>query len=256
MDAVILAGGIPREGEPLYPLTRGVSKALLPVAGKPMVQWVLDSLATAKTVGRAVVVGLEGGLSFPREIHYLANQGGMMDNILAGAHKIMELDPQSRYMLLISSDIPAITGPHIDWVLGQALATNDDFYYCVIERQAMEGSFPGCRRTFFHFRDKEVCGGDMVVINTGVFSMDAGIWQRLSAARKSRWKTAATIGFDVLLLFLLRLLTIDEAVRRASRRLGVRGRAIHCPYPEVGMDVDKPFQLELVDGFIVRRARA
>ena len=96
----------------------------------------------------------------------------------------------------------------------------------------------------------------MVVINTGVFSMDAGIWQRLSAARKSRWKIAATIGFDVLLLFLLRLLTIDEAVRRASLRLGVRGRAIHCPYPEVGMDVDKPFQLELVDHFIARRARA
>jgi hypothetical protein len=218
-----------------------------------MVQWVLDSLATAKTVGRAVVVGLEGGLFFPREIHYLANQGGMMDNILAGAHKIMELDPQSRSILLISSDIPAVTGPHIDWVLGQALATNDDFYYCVIERQAMEGSFPGCRRTFFRFRDKEVCGGDLVVINTGVFSMDAGIWQRLSAARKSRWKTVAAIGPLVLLRFLLGRLTIEEAVRVASRRLGIRGRALDCQFPEAGMDVDKPFQRDLVEEALRRR---
>lgn len=254
IDALVLAGGIPSEGEPLYPLTQGRSKALLPVAGKSMAQWVLDALAASTRVRRAVVVGLDGGLRYPRELVYVPNHGGMLDNVLAGAQKILELDARADHLLVISSDIPAAESAQIDWVIEQALAMHDDFSYCVIERRAMEELFPGCRRTFFRFRDKEVCGGDLAVISTRLFSMDAGIWQRLTAARKSRWRTAATIGFDVLILFLLRRLSIDEAVRRASHRLNVRGRAINCPHPEVGMDVDKPFQRDLVEEFLRRRA--
>jgi hypothetical protein len=254
IDALVLGGGIPAEGEPLYPLTRGQSKALLPVAGKSMAQWVLDALGASRQVRRAVVVGLEGGLQFPRELVYVPNHGGMLDNINAGAQKILELDPGASHILIVSSDIPAVSGAQIDWVVEQALATPDDFYYCVIEQRAMEQLFPGSHRTFFRFRDVVVCGGDMAVISARLFSMDAGLWQRLTAVRKSRWRTVATIGLDVLVLFLLHRLSIDDAVRRASRRLNVRGRAITCPYPEVGMDVDKPFQRDLVELFLRRRA--
>jgi molybdopterin-guanine dinucleotide biosynthesis protein A len=254
MDALITAGGVPQQGEPMYPLTQGRNKALLPIAGKPMAQWVLDALAASTQIRRAVVVGLDGGLQFPRELVYLPNHGGLLDNMLAGAHKIRELDPQADYLLVISGDIPAVTAAQIDWVIAQALATQDDVYYCVIERRVMEERFPGCHRTFYRFRDKEVCGGDLAVVNTRVFSGDTGIWQRLTEARKSPLKTAATIGFGLLFLFLLGRLTIDETVRRAGLRLKVRGRAIHCPHPEVGMDVDKPFQRDLVEEYLRRRA--
>lgn len=254
IDALVLAGGIPCEGQPLYPLTRGQPKALLPVAGTPMVQWVLDALSAASRVRRVVVVGLESGLRCARELACVPNHGGMLDNVHAGAQKIMAIDPRVSHLLVVSSDIPAVSGSQIDWVVDQALAAPGDFCYCVIEQAAMEAAFPGCRRTYFRFRDLVVSGGDMAVISTRLFSMDAGVWQRLTEARKSRWKTAATIGLDVLLLFLLRRLSLDEAVARASRRLEVVGRAIRCPFPEVGMDIDKPFQLELVERFLSRRA--
>ena len=256
MDAVVLAGGIPREGEPLYPVSQGHPKALLTVAGKPMVQWVMDALAAAKHVRRVFVVGVDGGLRFPRTISYLPNQGEFLDNVLLGARTLLESDPQVPNFLLISSDIPAVTGPQIDWVIEQTFASQHEFYYCVLERKVMEGLFPGCRRTFFRFRDGEVCGGDLAVIGMPVFSKDSGVWHKLTEARKNRWKTAAIIGFDVLLLFLLRLLTIDAAVRTASRRLGVRGTVLFCPYPEVGMDVDKPFQLDILNEFLYRRGKA
>jgi len=254
IDALVLAGGIPREGEPLYPLTRGQSKALLPVAGRPMVQWVLDALGTSRKVRRAMVVGLDGGLRYPRELVYVPNHGGLLENINAGARKALELDPEASHLLVISSDIPAVSGAQIDWVIAQAMAEPVDFSYCVIEQQAMEARFPGCRRTYYRFRDRVVCGGDMAVVGTRLFSQDAGVWQRLTAVRKSRWKTAATIGLDVLVLFLLHRLSIDEVVRRASRRLHASGRAITCPHPEVGMDVDKPFQRDLVEQVLSRRA--
>ena len=256
MDAVVLAGGIPLEGEPLYSVSQGRPKALLTVAGTPMVQWVMDALAAAKHIRRVFVVGLDGGLRFPRTISYIPNHGDLLDNIVIGARTLLESEPQVPNFLLISSDIPAVTGPQIDWVIEQTFASQHEFYYCVLERKVMEGLFPGCRRTFFRFRDGEVCGGDLAVIGMSVFSTDSGVWHRLTQARKNRWKTAAIIGFDVLLLFLLRLLTIDGAVRTASRRLGVRGTVLFCPYPEVGMDVDKPFQLDILNEFLNRRGKA
>jgi hypothetical protein len=72
------------------------------------------------------------------------------------------------------------------------------------------------------------------------------LWQRIIAARKSALKQAALLGFDTLFLLLFRLITLEDAVEKVSKRLGVKGRAILCPYAEIGMDVDKPHQLELL----------
>jgi dTDP-glucose pyrophosphorylase len=83
IDALVLAGGIPSEGQPLYPFTRGQPKALLPVADRPMAQWVLDALASSKHVRRVVVVGLDGGLQYPRELIYLPNHGSMRGRSLS-----------------------------------------------------------------------------------------------------------------------------------------------------------------------------
>lgn len=249
-----MAAGVSREKDPLYELTQGRPKALLPVAGRPMVQWVLDAMAASKSVDRVVVVGLEGGLSFPRELHCLPSCGGYLDNARAGAHRLLELDPRSdRRLLLLAADTPAVRPEHFDWVVEQALATDDDFYYPVISREVMEARFPGSRRTYLRFRDGRFCGGDIVVVRACLFIGDTGVWQRLSDARKSPLKTASIIGLQVLLRYLLGRLSIDDAVRLGSRRLGVRGRALECPHAEIGMDVDKPSQLELVEEVMRRR---
>ena len=47
MDAIVTAGGIPRPEDPLYTYSHGDSKALIDVAGKPMIQWVLEGLEQA-----------------------------------------------------------------------------------------------------------------------------------------------------------------------------------------------------------------
>jgi hypothetical protein len=39
---------------------------------------------------------------------------------------------------------------------------------------------------------------------------------------------------------------LKQAESSISKHLGIAGRVIVCPYAELGMDVDKPFQLELV----------
>ena len=258
MDAVVTAGGIPQPGDPLYPYTQGESKALLDIAGKPMIQWVLDALFNSKHVGQIVVIGLpsRANLECARQVDFVPNQGSLLENIRAGVKRFLELNPRSSHVLSVSSDIPAITAPMVDWVVETAQQTDHDVYYHVIQREVMEARFPTSKRSYVHLKDMDVCGGDINVIRSLTVTQKEELWKRLIDARKSALKQAALLGFDTLVLLMLRRLTLDRAVRMASKRLGIQGRAVVCPYAEIGMDVDKPHQLEIMRSDFASRVRA
>lgn len=255
MDAIVTAGGIPQPGEPLYDYTRGASKALLDIAGKPMVQWVLDALQGAASIERVVVVGLgpESGLQSGKIAAYLPNQGGMLENILAGIGKVCQLCPTTEYVLIVSSDIPAITPEMVEWTIRSATEAENDISYNVVPRAVMEERYPGSKRTYTHLKGLDVCGGDMNVVRAAMASDANAVWRRIIDARKSPLKQASILGYDNVLLLLLGQMSLENAVRRASQRLHLRARAIVCPYAEIGMDVDKPHQLELMRADLRKR---
>ena len=248
MDAVLIAGGIPEPGDPLYEYTLGQPKALLDIAGKPMVQWVLDALGGAETIDRVVLIGLseEIKLECSKRIIYVPNQGGMLQNVRAGIEKALELNPQARHVLGVSSDIPAIQSEMIDWMVNEYLETDLDLYYIVITRQVMEERFPSSNRSYTRLKDAEVCGGDMNMIRANMVRTNNELWDRIVAARKSVFKQAALIGYGNLFLLLSRQLTIDGAVKRVTKRMNITGQAVFSPYAELGMDVDKPHQLDIL----------
>lgn len=258
MDAVLTAGGIPQPGEPLYEYTLGNPKALLDVAGKPMVQWVLDALTGSNKVERIVVVGLseDSGIVSPKIAAYLPGQGGLVQNVLAGMKKVLEINPAAHHVLYVSSDIPAITSDMVDWVIDTASQSDEDAYYNLITREVMEARFPNSRRSFTKLKDVEVCGGDMNVLRALTVTGNDELWERIVDSRKNVFKQASLIGFDTLILLALRLITLEQGVQRATRRLKITGRAVLCPYAEVGMDVDKPHQLEMVRAYLQRRSMA
>lgn len=251
-DALLSAGGIPEPGESLYEFSQGRSKALIEIGGKPMVQWILDALSQAEHIGNVVIVGLSeaDGLTCKKPLSYVPNQGEMLPNIRAGARKIVELNPDAKYCVLVPSDTPAITGEMVDWVLQQVRIPDDEMLYNVVEKDVMEARFPDSRRTFTRLKDAEVCGGDVTPVALSVILSSGGTWEKLSEARKSPLKQAAMIGFDTLFLALIRQLTIEDAARRAGRSLGLRARAQKCPYAEIGMDVDKAHHLEVIRKYL------
>jgi GTP:adenosylcobinamide-phosphate guanylyltransferase len=248
MDAVVTAGGIPLPGEPLYPFTQGGEKALLEVAGKPMIQWVLDALDGSKVVDRIIVMGLEkpSAVHVNKPVWFEDNHGSLLENIRGGVKKALELNPKERHILLVSSDIPGIRPKMVDWIAETAMQTDDDLYYNVIEQKVMEARFPGSRRSYTHLRGQVLTGGDLNVIRTITTTSDDKLWNRIIAARKNVFEQASLVGYDVLVLLLLRLIDLDRAVKMISRRLKIKGRVLICPYAEVGMDVDKPHQLEIM----------
>ena len=259
MDAVVTAGGIPLPEESLYSETKGHNKALLDIAGKPMIQWVLDALSEATTIDNVIIVGLteKAGLTCQKPTHYISNQGRMLDNFRAGVKRSLELGKKNKHVVFVSADIPSITAEMVDWVVNTAMQTDEDVYYNLIQRQVMEKRFPESKRTYTRLKDMEVCGGDMNVARTKLVVEEGenGLWEKITNSRKSPIKQAALIGFDTLFLLLFRKLTLEKAAEKISKKMNITGKVFLCPYAEVGMDVDKPHQLEIMRKDLKKRLK-
>ena len=257
MDAIVTAGGIPQPGDPLYEFSNGSSKALIDVAGKPMVQWVLDALGNSTKVDNVIVIGVspKSGLTCTKPLHYISNQGRMLANIVAGVNKCIELNKKSEYVLIVSSDIPAIKGEMVDWLVETAMETKDDLYYGVCPREVMETRYPESHRTYTKLKDAQVCGADMNVIHVSMATTHLDTWEQLIGSRKSPLRSAAVIGFDILFRMFIRQITLQELVEKASARIGIKGRAIFWSQAEPCMDVDKPHQLEIIREDLARQKK-
>lgn len=257
MDAIITAGGIPQPADPLYPFSNGNSKAMIDVAGKPMIQWVLDALGNAKKVDRVIIVGLspKNELTCKKPLYYVSNQGRMLANIVAGVNKVLELNKNTQYLLIVSSDIPALKSDMVDWLVNSTMKTKDDMYYGVCPREVMEGRFPASNRTYTKLKDMEVCGADINVIHVRMATEHLDTWEQLIGTRKSPLRQAALIGLDTFFQLYTRQFTLQSLAERASQRIGIKGRAFVWSRAEPCMDIDKPHQLEILRADLARQQR-
>ncbi|HSL43320.1 MAG TPA: nucleotidyltransferase family protein [Anaerolineales bacterium] len=255
MDAIITAGGIPRPEDPLYTYSNGDSKALIDVAGKPMVQWVLDALGSAKRVNNVIVVGLspKSGVTCKKPLHFVSNQGRMLANIVTGVNKALEINKKNQYVLVVSSDIPTLKPEMVDWLVDTCMETKDDIYYGVCPRDVMEARFPDSKRTYTHLKDMDVCGADINITHVRMATEHLDMWESLIGSRKSPLRQAGLIGLSTLFALFTRRLTLEDAVQRVCDRIGIKGRAIIWSHAEPCMDVDKPSQLELLRADLARQ---
>ena len=248
MDAIILAGGQPTPDDPLFELSNGRNKALIPVAGRPMVQWVIDALCGSRRVEKMVLIGLqpESGLQSSKPTEYMAEGGSMLANVKAGLEYLNLTRPANTHVLLVSCDIPTITPEIVDWRIEKAEQADADLDYAVVRREVMEARFPDSNRSYLRIRDGEFCGGDLNVLRVGLAEREM-LWEKLIEARKNVLRQASMLGWDLLFLALTRMLTLENAERKVSSRLKLKGHATISPFAELAMDADKPHQLSILD---------
>ena len=255
IDCILMAGGVPRETDLLYEYTRGRPKALIDVAGKPMVSWVVEALEEAAGVASITVVGLspEDGVTSPKIAHYLPDQGSLLRNVLAGIDRVLEEKPGTAQVLTCSSDIPLLTGDMVEALLGQCEDATIDIYHSIIPRERMEARFPDSRRSYVHFSDGDFAAGDIHVIAPRVGHAHEALWDDLLDNRKNALKQALRLGPGFFAKLLAHRLSLAELERRALQKFGLNVRALPVAYPEMGMDADKPFQLEICRRELAKR---
>ena len=253
---VVSAGWSPSEDDPLAEYTQSGPKAVIPIAGKPMVAYVVDALAATRHVEHIVVVALDpaANVQFSVPVEHVPDAGSLMDNVEAGLRYALDHYPDLDGVLLCSSDVPLVTPDILNDIVEECFRTDHDLYYTIVERSVMEGQFPESKRSYTHLVEGDYAGGDVFLVRPTMTVSQRDLWQKLAAARKNALQQARMVGLRVFIKLLLRRLTLDEILGRANQVLNMRACVIQSPYAEVGMDVDKPFQLEIVRAELEARA--
>ena len=241
VDAVVLAGG---DGAVIDPTSR--FKGLLPIAGKPMIQWVVEALKGADCVAEvAVVVPTAEDLGPWADTvdKLVVSSGSFIENGLAGIRSFRD----DRPTLAVTGDIPAITPAVIEDFVERSLATGADFTYPLIPKEAMLEQFPGSERTFVRLVNGPVTGGNMMIVNPYLVEQNALLGQALFDTRKSAIQMARIIGFRFVLKLATGRLDVPEVEAKLGEILGGTGAAIFTEHASIAADVDKPVDVVVVE---------
>lgn len=246
VDVVILAGA--PAGEELSPESAGMSRAMIRIGDKTMLQWVVDALKGSGAVGRVVAVGevCADGLD-----QVIESGGSMVENIRLG---VSSLEDAER-VLVVCGDIPMLTPKAVDDFIERAKKLDVDLAFPIIPRSHCETRYPGIKRTYLTTGDGVFTGGNLMLVRPEFIEQN---WQAIAgayAARKQVVKLARMIGLGMLARVMLSrvcpgILRISMIEQTVSRMLNARVGAVVSAYPEIGEDVDKPSDLEAVRSFM------
>lgn len=240
-SAVVLAGS--RNDGAMAEASTEQWEALIDLAGKPMVSYVMDALRNSKGVQETVLVG-------PKDLapeaqragaRLIASGDGLIENLIRGAKSV-----GGHKVLVVTSDIPLINGQIVDDFLEKCSEREGNFHYSVIPRPAIETRFPNAKRTYVRLREGQLTGGNMVVLDTHILEEFRSVADLLAANRKKPIALARLLGWGFVLRLLIGGLDIPSLEKRVSVIFGLRAHAVVCWDPEIGMDIDKPSDLDLV----------
>lgn len=237
VDAVILAGG---DGEVIDPSAR--FKGLVPVAGKPMVEWVVDAMLAAETVAEVAVVAptaedLGPWADKPHKL--VVSDGSFIENVIAGVNAFRA----NRPVLIVTGDLPALSPQAIDDYVTRSLEAGAEVSYPLVSEEDMVAQFPGSKRTFVRVNHGNVTGGNMMLMAPSLAERNRVIGQRLFDTRKSPVQMARVIGLPFIVKLVTGRLMVADVERKMEQMLGGKCAAIYTSYASIGADIDKPIDV-------------
>lgn len=251
IDAVILAGST-NEGK-LRDCSGENFEAMVEIAERPMVSYVFDVLKKTPSINKIAVAGpmdQMGPLFGNIDQVFLAPGGETLIDSLMNALEV--LNPQG-YVLIATCDIPLLTLESVTDFLKRCSKKQADIYYPIIPKDANDRLYPGVKRTYIRFKEGTFTGGNLFLIDPKMVKKCAKKARAFVENRKSPLALARLVGWKFMIRFIFHLVTLKETEITASHIFGLRGAVVISPYPEVGIDVDKPSDLDLVRKEITHR---
>lgn len=241
VDAIVLGAGAP-----LSSATPGTVRCLTKVNGKPMVEWVLDALDEAISVGRVVLLlppGVERP-AWPDKIDAVLDAGDTVsENIQTG----IDYFGDDGWVLLVMADIPLLTAEAVDDFTSRCQSVEADAYYSIVSMGDVRDRFPDTKRTTMRLTEGEFTGGNVFLIKKKTFPLLRVNGERAFARRKSPVRLLLMLGLGFVLRLFTGRLSVRELEAKASALLGAKVVAVQTPFVSIGVDVDKDSDLILAE---------
>jgi molybdopterin-guanine dinucleotide biosynthesis protein A len=257
--AVVLAG----DRTPDDPVARAAGvpcKALALVGGRPMVHRVLDALGAARAIGARILCGpRRDALEQDDGLRVLVDSGSvewLAPAATPSLSAVAALDrvPAAAPILLTTADHALLTPAVVDYFCEAARATGADVVVGFARAEQVSAAFPRSRRTILRLKGGGYCGCNLFAFLTPAGRGAAEYWRRVEQQRKRPLRLAAgVLGWSAVLDYALGRLTLESALERMARRLGLRAGSVILPFPEAAVDVDSVEDLQLVRALVESR---
>lgn len=251
VTALVLAGSRAGAADPMA-MAAGVShKALLPVAGVPMLARVLEALRDSPRVARIVVMieTPESSLAgFPLEPDVLLRPAQPSPSRSVAA----ALEEFGAPMLVTTADHALLTPAMVAEFMAD-LPPGVDAAAGLARSEVVLAAWPDARRTWMRFRGGRFSGCNLFWMGTPRAAGVVEFWRRVEQQRKKPLAMVRMLGPWVLLRFALGLLSLPQALAALGARTGTRLGAVEMRFAEAAVDVDKPADLELAEAVLARR---
>jgi len=238
-EAILLAGGkLEKDFEALGNYS---GKAYLPIAGKPMAQYVIEVLQNISKLKRIVSVIPPGGAPWAGTTT-IPGGDSIIKSMAAG---FKALNPDTEMALLVTCDLPCLTQESIEDFMTQVENSAPGLAFGFVSRQDSEAKFPGVPHTYLKVREGTFCGSGLIAVKPSDFSALQSFAAEATQNRKNLFKIVKILGVKFILKLLLRMLTLKEAEARASRLLGFPAKGIRSHFPEIAFNVDDLLTLNI-----------
>ncbi len=256
--AVVLAGERPGQVHPVA-AAAGVRFAVLaPIAGRPMLARVLDTLAAAPAIDGGVIVG---DLALPEcdlDVATAAASAGFVWRAAASGPSASAATGVAALehfpVLLTTGDHPLLDPATVGEFCAAVCASDADFLIAYVRHADVQTRLPATRRTRIAFAGEGICGCNLFAVRTPAGVGALRLWQRVEADRKRPWRVMTMLGAGALLRYLLGRLTFSAALLRLSALADCRIEALRLARPEMAVDVDTAGDWALVQKLFAARA--
>ena len=250
VTALVLAGSRP-EGDPFATSFGVPAKALIPVAGEPMVRRPVRALLASPGVGNVVVLTQEPAMladvlpDDPR-LSVRRSLGTIADTLSAICN-----DPSTPFPVLVTTaDHALLTPAMIAEFVEQAEGA--DIAVAFVESTGLLGRFPDAQRTWLAFGGGRYSGANLFLLGAPEARRAVEQWRSVEQDRKKGLRVLAALGPTLFMGAVLKMRTLHQTAEGLSRKLGITVRAVEMSDPLAAVDVDKPSDHALVEAIIER----
>lgn len=243
MDALILAGG--KDTNSLENNHKINNKALLMINNVPMIEYVVDALNQAREIQNVIVVGPKVDLMphIEKKVSQIIDStDSFVKNLRIGIDNINN----NEKFLILTSDVPLITGKMIDDFIKECQKYDAFLYYPFIKKELILEKFPQTVRSYATLKEGTLCGGNMVIMESSLFNKNEELLDEVFRNRKDLKKYVALLGVKFIIKYLFKCLTVKEIEDRAAKIVGYPVKSIMVNYPEMMIDLDKLSDYELI----------
>ncbi len=233
------------------------SKAMIPVGGRPMLFRVLDALLAAAEIDKIILSGPPEPVikNAPELRQYLENAAlSWQENDTTpsrSAYRALQSLPPTRKVLLTTADHALLKPEIIDFFCQGAQNQAADVVIGMEDYRLLRKTYPESKRTVTRFKDGEFCSCNLFAFLTPQSRSATEFWQQIEKERKKPLRLLSLCGWPTVLSYLLKRLTLPQALQKLGQKMGLSAGVVLLPFPESAIDVDKISDLELVNRIIV-----